>query len=389
MSLYKTSLLFFNERNTYKALSTRYNDLHKISKILYSRLSDEFKTEKNILKENVLKYFDEFVKYAKQTINNLPGAWNRFRDWKNPNIRIAVKGQDIYRYFAQRAFDVQPLTVLENYRFIEWLAEKEVWACEMMNRVGVWGVPDMVLDFLHSASFSFYRIGMKQEALRIYEKILNIYKSTERRILKQRKEWLDKALESFEYTLERVSDDLRNVLSKQGLGNEVVNIYITKFKSLFSNMVKEFASYNWVKLTAEEMRTFINEKRSVKYDPWNSILENKLKMYQEILKGLNEKAKKEIINMLKSNLSQNTILNIFERYLRFDAHYKLILNDFDYMRDAIEKAYKKASEEEWAYILKDWEKDLILDKPAKTKEEVFKDLERLKELILSEKTELE
>lgn len=389
VSLYKTSLLFFNERNTYKALSTRYNDLHKISKILYSRLSDEFKTERNILKKNILKYFDEFVKYAKQTINNLPGAWNRFRDWKNPNIRIAVKGQDIYRYFAQRAFDVQPLTVLENYRFIEWLAEKEVWACEMMDRVGVWGVPDMVLDFLHLASFSFYRIGMKQEALRIYEKILNIYKSTERRILKQRKEWLDKALESFEHTLERVSDDLRNVLSKQGLGNEVVNIYITKFKSLFSNMVKEFASYNWVKLTAEEMRTFINEKRSVKYDPWNSILENKLKMYQEILKGLNEEAKKEIINMLKSNLSQNTILNIFERYLRFDAHYKLILNDFDYMRDAIEKAYKKASEEEWTYILKDWEKDLILDKPAKTKEEVFKDLERLKELILSEKTELE
>jgi len=389
VSLYRTSLLYFNERNTYKALATRYNDLHKVSKILYTRLPDEFKEEKELLKENILKYFDEFVKYAKQTIHNLPGAWNRFRDWKNPNVRVAVKGQDIYRYFAQKTFDVQPLTVLENYRFIKWLAENEVWACEMMDKVGVWGVPDMVMDFLHAASFSFYKAGMRQEALRVYEEILNIYRNTERRILRERKEWLDKASKSFEYTLERVSKDLKSVLSERGLNNETSNVYISKFKSLFSDMVKEFASYNWLELTAREMRELINEKRSVRYDPWRNILENKLKAYQEVLKGLDEKTKGEILDLLRKELSQDTVLNIFERHLRFDAHYKLVLNDFDYMRSTIEKIYEKASEEDWSYILRDWETDLILDKPAKTKEEVLKDLKRLKELILSEKTELE
>jgi len=389
VGLYRTSLLYFNERNTYKALATRYNDLHKVSKILYTRLPDEFIEEKDLLKENILKYFDEFVKYAKQTIHNLPGAWNRFRDWKNPNVRVAVKGQDIYRYFAQKAFDVQPLTVLENYRFIKWLAENEVWACEMMDRVGVWGVPDMVMDFLHAASFSFYKAGMRQEALRIYEEILNIYRNTERRILKERSEWLDKASKSFEYALERVSEDLKSVLRERGLSNETLNIYISKFKSLFSDMVKEFASYNWLELVAKEMRALINEKRSIRYDPWRNILENKLKAYQEVLKGLDEEAKGEVLNLLRKELSQDTVLNIFERYLRFDAHYKLVLNDFDYMRSTVVKIYEKASGEDWPYILRDWEKDLILDKPAKTKEEVLRDLERLKELILSEKTELE
>ncbi|RKX49547.1 MAG: hypothetical protein DRP25_06100, partial [Thermotoga sp.] len=106
-------------------------------------------------------------------------------------------------------------------------------------------------------------------------------------------------------------------------------------------------------------------------------------------KGLDEEAKGEVLNLLRKELSQDTVSNIFERYLRFDAHYKLVLNDFDYMRSTIEKIYEKASEEDWSYILRDWEKDLILDKPAKTKEEVLKDLKRLKELILSEKTELE
>ncbi len=388
IGLYKTSLLYFNERNTYKALATRYNDLHRISKILYTRLPDEFKKEKSLLKESIIKFFDEFVKYAKQTIHNLPGAWNRFRDWKNPNVRVAVKGQDIYRYFAQKAFDVQPLTVLENYRFMKWLAENEVWACEMMDRVGVWGVPDMVLDFLHAASFSFYKAGMKQEALRVYEEILKIYRDTERRILKEKKEWFDKALKSYEYAIEQALEELKNMLHEQRLNKKVVDVYLSKFKSLFSNMVREFASYNWLELTAKEMRELINDKKVIKYDPWRDILESKLKTYQEVMKDLDREAKDKIVNMLRKRLSQNTTLNIFERYLRFDAHYRLVINDFDYMRDTLEKAYEKASDKDWTYILEDWRRDFVLNKPAKTKEEVLNDLERLKDLILSEKTSL-
>ncbi len=161
ISLYETSLLVFNERNTYKALAQRFAILDRYSRSIIgylSRLKDGARLAGEFQKMSE-DYYRDFVKYAKTIIHNIPGSWNRFPDWKNYDIRKAMAGQDIYKTMAKINATLKVPIDPEYQDFLKWLAEKESWATDKMRDMGVWGVPDMIYDYVRAVSYAYLTIG--------------------------------------------------------------------------------------------------------------------------------------------------------------------------------------------------------------------------------------
>ncbi|MDI6864026.1 MAG: ligase, partial [Pseudothermotoga sp.] len=114
-ALFKTSLLSFNERNTYKALAARYATLAGAIKQLRRQLDylQENETGKAVLQklEGLYeKYRDEFIYWAKGTVYRLPDSWNRYPEWKNPDTLRAIQGEDIYMVLAVQLASFESLT---------------------------------------------------------------------------------------------------------------------------------------------------------------------------------------------------------------------------------------------------------------------------------------
>lgn len=373
VSLYLSSLKSFNERNTYRGLATRYVGLHQVMKILLTKAQDDLM--KKAFSELAVRYFDEFINYARITIHYLPGAWNRFSDWKHYDLRQAVAGQDIYRYFAMKASEAQPLTVEKNREFLFYLARKEIWAVENMNRVGVWGVPDGVLDFLHAMPFEYMSSKEHQEALFVFEDVLRLYEESYRRT----KESLPEYEKAAERRFESVLNDLKEYL-RSDFGEE----YSSRFEEIFKDLFEDFKNQNWLSINAEEMRKFITEKNyTYKLNPWRELLLKRLNEFGDYLKQRNLESSRinEVISRIYNDLIGLKEVLVLERYLRFLAHYRLILNDAKNFLESIEKAYSATSDEQWKMILEDWSVNLLSDEKFETKEQILEWLERFKEYL--------
>ena len=362
ISLYETSLMVFNERNTYKALAGRFSSLHEAGKRLLARLNALGKSNPEVsqvvdmveksLKDRTIEYFKDFVEYAKTTIHNLPGSWNRFKDWKNYNVRLAVKGQDIYRFFANRAVEIQPIYIKPNYEFLKWLADREIWACEKMDEVGVWGVPDMLMDFMHALAIIYSHSNMKGAGLRLFNENLDMYEKTFYRISSQMDEWkeralneLEKKVKNFEAILDEKLSDMEKTRRKY-LEEKIEE----EFEKAFENFTKE----NWLSIVADEMRRFVqNRQYTYRRDPWGEVLQG---VYKDVanrvfkMTGSMEKGN-EIYSMVSKAVSPGYAMYVYERYLRFRAHYRLILNDTLETIKSAEKALN-SKDEKWIKALK-------------------------------------
>ncbi len=320
VSLYETSLLVFNERNTYKALAGRFASLDNLSKLLRSRLPDSpnAKPVKEELEKASQRYYDNFREYAMITIHNLPGSWNRFPDWKNYDLRKAVNGQDIYRYFAEIAVKIKPIDSKENKEFLHWLANKEIWATEMMSKRGVWGVPDALIDFLHSmANIMAYKKQLK-DSIEEYEKMLSMYSESYKRIEKELPMWRRRA----ENDIERMAKGLSE---KDFRGEQETSVlaYLEKALREFSN------EKMWISLQVREIKEFLKGNMRAKYNPWESLRREIAKLLIERLGG----DYREIYSQLSPTFS----LLVYERYIRFKAHYKLLLNDSNALYENVKK----------------------------------------------------
>lgn len=179
ISLYETSLLVFNERNTYKALAQRFAILDRYSKSLIRYISSSKIKDKNdlvrYLYEKANDFYNDFSKYAKIIIHNIPGAWNRFPDWKNYDIRVAMSGQDIYKTMARINATLRVPIDPRYQSLLRWLAEKEVWATDKMRDVGVWGVPDMVFDYVRAVPYAYLTTGDATNAALWMSYALDLY----------------------------------------------------------------------------------------------------------------------------------------------------------------------------------------------------------------------
>ena len=321
ISLYETSLLVFNERNTYKALAARFASLDEISRkfryVLKYKKDKDYKNLSDTFAEYSNKYYNDFVEYAKITIYNLPASWNRFPDWKHYDARKAVNGEDIYRYFANIAVRIKPITSPENQEFLKWLAEKEIWATKLMDERGVWGVPDMLLDFMHAMPLYYSSKRMYKTALDKFEEVLKMYEPSEKRIVSRLSFWNEKATKSIEKMAENIANNF-NLQSEEKTISDLLKSYLQKFSE----------DKYWVSIAAKEMSKFVSGDTKYRINLWDSVrnaISNKL--YE--LYGID---KKKSYDMLRAS----SALLIYERYLRFNGHYKLITNDMEQAIDKLE-----------------------------------------------------
>ncbi|MCD6552130.1 O-antigen ligase family protein [Thermotoga sp.] len=373
VSLYLSSLKSFNERNTYKGLATRYVGLHQIMKVLLNNSQNDLM--KKAFAERTSEYFDKFVKYVKITIHNLPGAWNRFPDWKHYDLRKAVAGQDIYRYFATKAAEAQPLTVQKNREFLFYLAEKEIWAVENMNRVGVWGVPDGVFDFLHAMPFEYITLKNQQEALFAFEEVLKLYEESYRRT--------KESLSRYEKEAEKRVENTLNSL-KEYLANDFGEEYSSRFEELFKGLFEDFKYLNWLSINVQEMNKLITEKNyTYKLNPWRDLLLKRLNDFEDYMKQRNLESSKinEVLSKIYNDLIDLKEVLVFERYVRFLAHYRLLLNDAEHFLKSLENAYNTAIDEQWKIILEDWSVNLLSDEKFETKDQVLQRLKKFEEFL--------
>ena len=325
ISLYETSLLVFNERNTYKALAARFASLDEISRkfryLLKYKKDEDYKKLSDTFVEYSNKYYKDFVEYAKTTIYNLPASWNRFPDWKHYDVRRAVNGEDIYRYFANIAIRIKPITSPENQEFLKWLAEKEIWATKLMDERGVWGVPDMLLDFMHAIPLYYSTKGMFKVALEQFKNVLAMYESPEKRIKSKLKFWNDRSEKSIEKMAEDIANRF-NLQSEEKVISDLLKSYLQRFSE----------DKYWVSISAKEMSKFVSGDTKYRINLWDSVrnaISNKL--YE--LYGID---KKKSYDMLRAP----SALLIYERYLRFNGHYKLITNDMEQAIDKLEEGLK-------------------------------------------------
>ncbi len=373
IAFYCWSLKTFNERNTYRTLALRYAGLHQLMKIFYNRTHDELL--KKSFESLAERYFNEFMHYALRTIENVPGAWNRFPDWKNPDLRKAVLGEDVYRFFAMHAFNAQPLTSLKNREFLMKLAEMEIWACDHMSRMGVWAVPDALFDFLIALPVAYIREGHHQEGLFFFEKVLAMYKESYERVKKDRERFAKIAEGSYKEIVRNVEADISEKFGKE---------FAEKFPDFFANLVEKLDGYDWSSLLRQEYARFVNEKDPFfKLDPWNALIAEALRNYENSLKEklLEPDKVTGVLVYVNNALRAPQDVLVYERYVRFLTGYRIFLEDAKRFLQMLERAYRVANEEEWKVILSDWSVNLVDRRTFNTKEEVLRELEEMRERL--------
>ncbi|MDK2885919.1 MAG: hypothetical protein PWP54_477 [Thermosipho sp. (in: thermotogales)] len=384
IGIYETSLLSFNERNTYKALAMRYHSLHNMAKQLLSVLPKESEYY-NYVKELVVRYFENYTKYVKTTIYNMPGGWNRFPDWKNPDISKETAGQDIYRFYAGMTLKLQPPTVIPVRELLYWLAHMEIKAVKYMTLKGVWGVPNGVLDFLHATAFEYYKAGQEQETLYDLEKLARLYEDS----YKDAKEQILKYTKSLESTVESIKETykqkLKDLLVESNVPNPAIDVVLNLFVEKINDIEESFKSYNYLGLEASFMQNLMKTESSKWFDQrknntWVVISVEKLNEFISKLRelGLSIEILLKVKDELSGIITPPSSANIYESYSRFIAHYELLLNDMKYISKNLKEKYNELTDNIWEEVIKDWSQVLIEDgKPMKTKEEILEYLDRI------------
>ena len=384
IGIYETSLLSFNERNTYKAIAMRYHSLHNMTKQLLSVLPQDSEYY-SYVKELVVKYFDSYSKYVKTTIYNMPGGWNRFPDWKNPDVSKETAGQDIYRFYAGMTLKLQPPSVIPVRELLYWLANMEVKAVKYMTLKGVWGVPNGVLDFLHASAIEYYKAGQNQETLYTLEKLAKLYKDSYIDAKEQMPKYADNLKSTVVNIKNTYKEKLSSLLENSNIPKPAIDAILNSFDETINEIEKTFETYNYMGLEASFMKKLTQTDFSKWYDQrknntWVSVSVEKLNNFISQLKnmGLSIQTLLKVKDTIEGIITPPTAANIFESYQRFIAHYELILNDMKYIASNLKDRYNELTDNMWESELKDWSQVLTEDgTPLNTKDEVMSYLDKL------------
>ncbi|MBT1247286.1 MULTISPECIES: O-antigen ligase family protein [unclassified Thermosipho (in: thermotogales)] len=382
ISLYETSLLCFNERNTYKALAMRFHNLHIMMRKLLSLIGEKQYKEK--VKKLVVLTFDKYVEYAKKTIINMPGGWNRFPDWKNPNITKASRGEDIYRFFAGMIFKLQPPTVEPVSDFIYWLANMEIKAVKYMNLKGIWGVPNGVIDFLHASAFEYYKNGMIQEAIYLLEKLKDMYKSSYDMAEKQLSKYKRSLDNQINYLKEKYGKKIEDILAENSIPNSAIKVIKDEFERALDNANRDFQNYNYLSVETNYMKKVVSRNPSSWYDVpknsvWGAIIVKHLNEFLSKLQkmGVSTNIILSIREKIQNLINNPTYVSVYESYARFITHYALIGNDLKFNAKKLLEKYSEITDNMWKNVIDDWSNVLFDATPLYTKEEIFEYLKSI------------
>lgn len=328
--LFKTSLLSFNERNTYKALVARYQALCDA----VNQLINELKREPNDpvsmkafdeLKKLREKYIQEFTKYSKATVDRLPGGWNRFPDWKNVDLSKAISGEDIYRMIATLAVSLDSLTSSWMLDLLEYLAQVEVWACEGMAAKGVWGVPDGVAEYLWVIAAELEKTE-SDKAKNLYKKMIQMYQPAYERINKQIKSIdIDSEIENY---LSGISLALSRALAENGVTPEKIQATNGSIKGFAPQIQNYLKNIDWEAIVRAELNSLVYDKK------WNHKFTITKNLSETLLSGIRNLVNSLLKDQNKASQVLNKILPtvanlpyqllLWEREIRFLEFYKML-----------------------------------------------------------------
>ncbi len=321
--LFKTSLKSFNERNTYKALAMRYAAIY----ILLDQL------EKKLVEDGVPIDVDdlarlkdavtlEFENFARKTVEKLPGAWNKYPDWKNINYAKAFAGEDIYRVMAKSAEDMDDKRLND---FIIWVAEKEIWACENMAEKGIWAVPDGAID---SVCVIIGRI-MKHDATaakKILSDILESYENSYRRVSSQLRSFdLAKSVERY---LDQVALTLAKTMEELKIERALTEAIANSVRKLNNILVDQLMFIDWEAVARSEVKSLVYDSENSKRIILEKYLTDKTSQYILGVTGriVRDQSTLGRINNALSNVVQNipSELLLWERLSRFVRYYEAL-----------------------------------------------------------------
>lgn len=328
-ALFKTSLLSFNERNTYKALASRYAILANIVKQVRQQLSyllqdGEARTFLNRLDELYVKYRNEFVHWATGTVYRLPGSWSRYPEWKNPDTVRAARGEDIYRLLAVQMLSIEPLVSDVTIDFLSNLARKEIWACEAMAAKGVWAVPDGVAPVLLVSTLAL-REQDPARAEQLLKAMKEDYRPSYDRISKEFQR-LDLKSEIEKY-LSVVSSAIAQVLTKEDVPSVRIEAIQSIIKGLANQIEDQLRSANWKSVISNELTALRNGDVTKVYSLISNLPGALFNELQRLVAGTvkDQNRLNQILQDVTAVLNDVPLnLKLWERYSRFVAFYGVL-----------------------------------------------------------------
>jgi O-antigen ligase len=328
-ALFKTSLLSFNERNTYKALTARYATLAGAIKQLRRQLDylQENETNKETLRKLdglYEKYRDEFIYWAKGTVYRLPDSWNRYPEWKNLDTLRAIQGEDIYRVLAVQLASFEPLTSDKAIEFLQYLARKEVWACESVAAKGVWGVPDGAAP-IFLVAIQFLRAQDSVRGNQLLQTMRDDYKQSFERIAKELQNLdLKKTIDEY---LQNVSKAIERILSKEDVASVKIKSVQSIIEGLSSQIESQFKSADWKIAISNELSAIQKGDVFKVYSLVSSLLNAMLNEVQRLLSNVikdQNKLNQAVQDMTNVVNNVPMELKLWERYSRFVAFYSVL-----------------------------------------------------------------
>ncbi len=328
--LFKTSLLSFNERNTYKGLVTRYQTLcdaiDKLIDELQSQSDDPtIKTTIDEFKKLREKYVQQFIDYSKATVDRLPGGWNRFPDWKNIDLLRAISGEDVYRMISTLAVLIDPITSDRILDLLQYLAQKEAWACEGMAAKGIWAVPDGVAEYIWVAAADLEKTDL-QKAKDLYKKMLQLYQPSYERIEKDVKKInTDLAIENY---LNIISQALSSVLVENGVAAEKVQAINETVKGFAPQIQSYLKNIDWEAIIRSELNSLVydrkwNQKFTISRNLSNAMLNEIRNLISLSLKDQTKIS--QVLNKISAKIADlPDQLLLWERENRFLEFYKML-----------------------------------------------------------------
>lgn len=328
-ALFKTSLLSFNERNTYKALAARYATLAGAIKQLkrqlrYLQEDEAGRAFLSKLDELYEKYRDEFIYWAKGTVYRLPDSWNRYPEWKNPDTLRAIQGEDIYRVLAVQLASFESLTNDKAIEFLQYLARKEVWACEAVASKGVWGVPDGAA-LIYLVAVQFLRAHDPVRANELLQTMREDYKPSFERIASELQRLdLKKTIDEY---LQNVSRAIERILSNENVPSVKIKSVQSIVEGLSDQIESQFKSADWKMAINNELTAIqggdVNKAHSLVSSLTNAMINEVQRLLSNVIKDQNKlnQAVQEI-KVVVNNVPM--ALKLWERYSRFVAFYSVL-----------------------------------------------------------------
>ena len=361
IALYKTSLLYFNERNSYKALAIRYSSLYDAVEVLINADSLISSSVRELLVELQKSCFEGFKYYVQTALYNLPGSWNRFSDWKNVSLIESLKGQDVYRLFATLTSGMGTLTDQNVLKLLFWLAEREAWACKYMAQKGVWAVPDALGDFLFTAQDELFKNGSVYDSFLILQEMLNIYREHYKRISSDIQNIdVAKALGAH---IDSASSRILTQLQKNSVPSGRIEFVLNKIQQMKSQAIQYVQGIEWQEVIETEISELLNVSKAANRDwtkkvlIWNSISSALTNEIDRVLKyaGIESDLVRQIVQSFHDEITQEPFyVALWERENRFLAFFKfLVLNAEERVAETRQR-YSALGESDWQHVIQNW-----------------------------------